>query len=149
TPPGTTIPRGSGRMSIIRSRQLANLGRASQMRKTLFTLGICCLAATPLRAQLHPDSVFQRLLGHWVLRGTIGRQATTHDLSFEWMIGHEYLRMHEVSRERDAKGAPQYEAVVLFVRDPKTGEYVCQWMDNTAVTAFDPAGIGRGRVSGD
>ncbi len=119
------------------------------MRKFAVSCLVLFSVAPRLQAQMHPDSVFQRLLGHWVLRGNIGRKATTHDVTFQWMLGHEYVQMHEVSRERGAHGAPVYEAIVLFVRDPKTGEYVCQWMDNTGVSAFDPAGIGRGRVSGD
>ncbi|HEX6616347.1 MAG TPA: hypothetical protein VF046_08585, partial [Gemmatimonadales bacterium] len=33
--------------------------------------------------------------------------------------------------------------------DPRSGEYACLWMDNTAPSAFDPGGIGRGTVAGD
>jgi len=113
-------------------------------------LVLLTLAAAPLRAQgLPADSLFDRLVGRWVLRGTIARQQTTHDVTFEWMLGREYLRMHEVSRELGPTGAPAYEAVVLFGRDPRSGEYACLWMDNTAAGAFDPAGIGRGSVAGD
>ena len=65
------------------------------------------------------------------------------------MLGREYVRMHEVSRERAPNGKPAYEAIVLFGRDPRTGEYACLWMDNTATSAFDPAGTGRGMVAGD
>src|SRR5881227_3789842 len=108
------------------------------------------LASARLPAQALPaDSLFDRLIGHWVRRGTIARQSTTHDVTFAWMLGREYVQMHEVSRERTANGAPAYEAVVLFGRDPRTGEYGCLWMDNTAPSAFDPAGTGRGRVVGD
>lgn len=108
------------------------------------------LAVAPLQAQgLAPDSLFDRLVGRWVLHGTIARQQTTHDVTFEWMLGRAYVRMHEVSRERDANGTPAYEAVVLFGRDPLSGEYACLWMDNTGANAFDPAGIGRGFVQGD
>lgn len=108
------------------------------------------LAAAPASAQSLPaDSVFQHLVGTWVLQGTIAGQATTHDVTYEWMLGQEYVRMHEVSRERNADGTPAYEAVVLFGRDPQTGEYACLWLDNTGATAFDPAGVGRGRVAGD
>lgn len=114
---------------------------------TLLLLGTL---ASPAAAQALPaDSVFHRLLGRWVLRGTIAHQATTHDVTFGWMLGHEYLRMEEVSREKDAHGAPQYEAVVLFSRDPKTGEYAALWMDNTGVTTFEPTGVGHGSVAGD
>ena len=119
------------------------------MRRLAVTL-VTLLLASDLRAQsLPPDSLFHRLAGHWVLQGTIARQQTTHDVTFEWLLGHEYLQMHEVSRERSVTGAPAYEAVVLFGRDPQTGAYACLWMDNTGANAFDPAGIGRGSVAGD
>ena len=108
------------------------------------------LAAGRLPAQSLPaDSLVDRLVGHWVLRGTIARQQTTHDVTFEWMLGREYVQMHEVSRERAANGTPAYEAVVLFGRDPHSGEYASLWMDNTAAAAFDPQAIGRGVVAGD
>ena len=120
------------------------------MNRTLvWSLGLI-LSAHGLWAQtLPPDSLFDRLIGRWVLRGTIAHQQTTHDVTFAWMLGREYVQMHEVSRERAKDGAPAYEAVVVFGRDPRTGEYACLWMDNTGATAFDPAGTGRGSVVGD
>jgi hypothetical protein len=120
------------------------------MRTLGRALIITLLLTSRLPAQsLSPDSVFHRLMGQWVLRGTIARQQTVHDVTFERLLGGEYLQMHEVSRERDATGSPAYEAVVLFARDPRTGEYACLWLDNTGVSAFDPAGVGRGSVAGD
>ncbi|HEV8365742.1 MAG TPA: hypothetical protein VGQ52_19670 [Gemmatimonadaceae bacterium] len=120
------------------------------MRKTIIWSCALLLSAHPLAAQgLPADSLFDRLVGHWVLRGTIARQQTVHDVTFEWLLGREYVQMHEVSRERAPNGAPAYEAVVLFGRDPKTGAYACLWMDNTAAAAFPPEGTGRGSVAGD
>lgn len=108
------------------------------------------LAAARLPAQaLPPDSLFDRLIGHWVLRGTMAKKATVHDVTFDWKLRHEYVEMHEVSREREASGTPSYEAIVLFGRDPKSGEYGILWMDNTGTSAFDPAGTGHGKVVGD
>ena len=108
------------------------------------------VASSSLAAQsLHSDSVFDRLAGRWVLRGVIHRQATVHDVTFSWMLGREYLQMHEVSREKNPDGTPQYEAVVLLARDPHSGEYAVEWFDNSGTSAFDPAGIGRGAVAGD
>jgi hypothetical protein len=127
-------------------------GRLADRRRTGITrLAILLLlAAARLPAQALPrDSLFDRLIGHWVLRGTIARQSTTHDVTFDWMLGREYVRMHEVSRERAPNGTPAYEAVVLFGRDPRSGEYACLWLDNTAASAFDAAGTGRGAVAGD
>ena len=119
------------------------------MLKTFVGITMLSLAPVVSSAQLPVDSVFDRLIGQWVLRGTIARQSTVHDVTFEWMLGRGYVRMHEVSRERTPNGIPAYEAVVLFARDPRTGEYACLWLDNTGVSAFEPAGIGRGRVAGD
>jgi hypothetical protein len=118
--------------------------------KTLLRTLLVVLLARPLAAQsLPPDSLLPRLVGTWVLRGTIARQPTVHDVTFTWMLNRGYLRMHEVSRERTASGTPAYEAVVLFTRDPKSGEYACLWLDNTGVSAFEDAGIGRGAAAGD
>jgi len=120
------------------------------MRKIAGALLLLVVVTVPLRAQALPaDSLFARLIGHWVLRGTIAGQSTTHDVTFEWLLNRTYVQMHEVSREREASGLPVYEAVVLFGRDPKSGAYAALWMDNTVSGAFDPAGIGRGSVVGD
>jgi hypothetical protein len=98
----------------------------------ILALALCGVPTALFGQGLHPDSLLPRLIGHWVLHGTIAREQTVHDVSFEWMLGHEYVRMHEVSRERGPDGTPAYEAVVLFGRDPRTGAYACLWMDNTA-----------------
>ena len=120
------------------------------MRKNLiFALALLCAPGAAFGQGLHPDSLFARLVGRWVLRGTIARQQTVHDVTFAWMLGREYVQMHEVSRERASNGTPAYEAVVLFGRDPKTGAYACLWMDNTGAAAFPPEGTGRGFVTGD
>jgi hypothetical protein len=115
----------------------------------ILALAILVIPGASLAQSLHPDSLFTRLAGRWVLRGTIARQQTVHDVTFDWFLGRTYLQMHEVSRERAPTGAPAYEAVVLFGRDPKTGAYACVWMDNTAAAAFPPEGTGRGSVAGD
>jgi hypothetical protein len=120
------------------------------MPKPLVALCALLLSAHGLSAQALPaDSLFDRLVGSWVLHGTIAGQQTTHDVTFAWLLGREYVQMHEVSRERAPSGSPAYEAVVLFGRDPRTGEYACMWLDNTGYSAFEPAGTGRGRVTGD
>ncbi len=114
--------------------------------------GFVCLAASSsgARAQsLHPDSVFDRLAGQWVMRGIMRRQPTVHDITFTWLLGREYLQMHEVSREKNPDGTPQYEAIVLFGRNPETGVYGALWLDNTGTSDFDPAGTGHGKVAGD
>jgi hypothetical protein len=92
------------------------------MQKIAGAVIVLLLAAVGLPAQsLSADSLYDPLIDHRVLRGTIARRQTTHDVTFEWMLGRAYVQMHEVSRERVSNGTPAYEAVVLFGRDPRSG----------------------------
>ena len=43
----------------------------------------------------------------WVLTSTIGRKQTTHDVDANLVLKDGYVQVHEVSREKDATGAPQ------------------------------------------
>ncbi len=94
------------------------------------------LAATPARAQQKagPDSLLERMAGRWVLSGTIDGTPTTHDVAAEWALGHEYLRLSEVSRERAPApaGGPAYEALVILGIDPVRPGLACFWLDNTS-----------------
>lgn len=94
-------------------------------------------------------ALLDRLAGHWVLRGTIGKDSTTHDVDAQWMLNREYLQLHEVSRDKDAAGAPKYEAVIYVAWDAKSGEYKVLWLDNTAQWNFREAGIGHGKPAPD
>jgi hypothetical protein len=77
------------------------------------------------------DALLDRLAGDWVLTGTIAGGETTHDISAAWVLGHQYLRLDEVSRETDDSGAPQYQATVFIGWDKPSGRYVCLWLDST------------------
>ena len=115
----------------------------------LLTLTLAPLqgAAPPPRATPSDPQhdLLDKLTGHWVMRGTIGKQETTHDLDAQWVLDKEYVQMHEVSREKDAAGKPQYEAIVYFVWDAKLGEYACLWLDTTGLATFPPAGVGHAK----
>ena len=108
------------------------------------------LAVSPLNAQaVERDSLLNHLIGHWVLRGPMAGQNVVHDVTFEWVLGGEYVAMHEVSRERTPAATPAYEAIVYLVRDPHTGRYAALWLDNTDYNGFDPGGVGRAVAAGD
>jgi hypothetical protein len=82
-------------------------------------------------AQQPPVSspLLDHLAGKWLMQGTVGKQAVTHDFDAEWVLQHHYLRFHEVSREKNDKGEPQYEATVFIGWNEKTKQYACVWLD--------------------
>jgi hypothetical protein len=88
------------------------------------------------------DSLLDRMVGHWILRGTIEGQPTTHDVDADWVLGHGYLRVHEVSRERNADGSPVYEAIVMVGVDPGAPGYACFWLDNTSARGLNGQAMG-------
>ena len=64
--------------------QNSNSTIAGNMLKPLvFGLALLCSPAAVFAQEIPPDSLFPRLVGHWVLRGTIARQQTVHDVDFE------------------------------------------------------------------
>ncbi|MBK7702502.1 MAG: hypothetical protein IPI34_06175, partial [bacterium] len=60
-----------------------------------------------------------------------------------------YIRIHEVSRDKDASGGIGYEAWIYIVWDPKLSEYALMWLDNTAATDFSSEGVGHAKPDGD
>ena len=69
------------------------------------------------------------LAGKWVSQTEIMAHPSTRDIEGEWVIQHHYLRLHEVSREKDAKGNPLYEAMEFFTTGPQQNQIQCVWLD--------------------
>jgi hypothetical protein len=96
------------------------------------TLCFVVLFATPAfsqQAKFH-DPLLDHLVGHWVLEGKIARGPATHDVSAAWTLAHQYLEIHEVSREKNKDGAPFYQATVYIGWDAKKKIYDCVWLDD-------------------
>ena len=98
--------------------------------KQLVLLVTIFVALTAIAQQAPVTSpLLDHLAGKWLLQGTVGKQPVTHDFDAEWVIEHHYLRFHEVSREKNDKGEPQYEATVFVAWNEKTRQYACVWLD--------------------
>jgi hypothetical protein len=93
----------------------------------LFVTSFSACAQEPARK----DPLLDRLAGNWILQGTIAGHETTHDIQSEWVLNHEYLRIHEASREKNAQGQPAYEAIVFIEWNESSSEYRCLWLDST------------------
>jgi hypothetical protein len=103
------------------------------VKTSLAILALLFMTFFPASAQepTHKDPLLDHLTGSWILQGTIGGHETTHDIDSEWVLNHEYLRFHEISREKNAQGRPAYEAIVFIEWDESLNEYECLWLDST------------------
>jgi hypothetical protein len=109
-------------------------GRGGRITKAnLAMLALLFLTSFSAAAQqLAPkDPLLDRLAGSWILRGTIAGHETTHDIEAEWVLGHAYLRLHEISREKNAQAQPAYEAIISIEWIEALKEYKCLWLDST------------------
>jgi hypothetical protein len=97
----------------------------------IFALLVVASFSASAQQPTQKDPLLDHLAGSWILQGTIAGRETTHDIESEWVLGHEYLRFHETSREKNAQGQPAYEAIVFIEWDESSGEYKCLWLDST------------------
>ncbi len=95
------------------------------------------------------DELLDRMAGNWLMSGTIGGNQITHDIVAEWVLGHQYLRFHEVAREVDSEGEPAYEAIVFIGWEQLTGRYTCLWLDVTGSGAQFPEATGYAKPATD
>jgi hypothetical protein len=121
-------------------------------RRLLLALALTSLPV-PARVQGQalraPEALLDAMTGHWTMTGTIGKKPTTHDLDVDWVLKREYIRIHEVSRDKGDDGGIGYEAWIYVVWDGKKSEYAVMWLDNTEATNFAPEGIGHAKPDGD
>jgi hypothetical protein len=112
-----------------------------------FSLALSALAVSQAPQPTFHDELLDHFQGSWVLQGTIAGKETTHDLTNDWVLNHQYFRIHEVSREKNAQGNPAYEAMVILGWDPPTSRYFAIWLDVWG--GFGKATVGYAPRSGD
>jgi hypothetical protein len=109
--------------------------------KTFIFYGLISFSVSAQSSTLQ-DPLLDRMIGKWILQGTIDGKETTHDVVFDWVLDHQYVQMHEVSREKDARGKPLYEAIVYIGWDKPTSRYACLWLDSTGGGGLSGQAIG-------
>jgi len=114
-----------------------------------FALSLPIMALAQDSAKPTPEYLMEKMTGKWIMRGTIDNKKVTHDVNVDLILNRQYVRIHEVSREKDASGKPEYEAWIHIAWDKTNEEFVVMWLDNTGVTNFSPDGVGHAKPDGD
>jgi hypothetical protein len=118
--------------------------------KKLFTLSFFMLIlfslSCPAQEKKSQETLLDQMTGNWILKGTIDGKETTHDITTAWVLGHQYIRITEISREKNASGKPEYEASVFISFDTKKNEYTCLWLDNTGNGGLSAQAVGHAKL---
>jgi hypothetical protein len=120
--------------------------------KTIFTIllfPLLLIFSASAQQTTFQDSLLDHFIGTWVLRGTIEGKETTHDIVAAWVLGHQYVQIHETSREKKVNGEADYEAIVYIGWDASLKQYACLWLDVTGGGGLSAQAIGHGERSGD
>jgi hypothetical protein len=99
------------------------------MKITILWLFVCLSSAAFAQHPPVESQLLDRLVGKWVSQAEIGSHKSMRDIEGEWVIQHHYLRLHEVSREKDAKGNARYEAMEYLTTGPGRNQIQCVWLD--------------------
>jgi hypothetical protein len=121
------------------------------MRTILFKI-LVLLSLTPipvLAQQPIRDSLLEHMTGKWLLQGTVDGKETTHDIVAEWVLGHQYIQIKEVSREINAESKPVYDAIVFIGLNRDLTQYSCLWLDNTGSDGLNPHAFGLAKRNGN
>jgi hypothetical protein len=116
---------------------------------TVFLLVVLVSFSVSAQQTTFQDSLLDHMIGRWVLQGAIAGKETTHDLVAEWVLGHQYVQIHEISREKNSDGEAMYEAIVFIGWDQPSSRYACLWLDVTGGGGLSAQAIGHAERSGD
>lgn len=122
------------------------------MFKILPAAVLICAATFPLLGPIPPgqepldgpkrifrDELLENLAGKWALTRKKGNQEVRNDVDVEWMLNHQFLRIHMT----DAASPPQYEAMVFVGYDNASERYVVHWLDVLGGRSSETLGYGR------
>jgi hypothetical protein len=110
---------------------------------------LACVASTTALAQqpTFHDALLDHMVGKWLVEGDVQGKKSTQDVTAEWVIEHQYLKIHEVSHEKKLNGEPEYEATVFIGWNDATAEYSCVWLD--VYGSITTESLGHAKKAGD
>jgi hypothetical protein len=115
-------------------------GNKAKVKRLWIIFSVLLVSAAPAQRPPVSSPLLDHLFGTWILQGTIAGKQTTHDITAEWVANHQYLRLHEVSREKTRDGMPQYDAFIHIGWEPGKNIYPIIFLDN--FWGIDPESIG-------
>jgi hypothetical protein len=74
------------------------------------------------------DDLLDHMVGDWHLSGSVMGETADHHVHVEWVLNHQFLRIHEKAAV-PSKAGLVYEAMVMVGYDNASERYVAHWID--------------------
>lgn len=114
----------------------------------VLSLLLFCLLLLPVAsvtaqapAEWHDDLV-EHLAGTWTMSGTVMGKDAHHEVQADWVLNHQFLRIHEKTSASAPKDEHPYEAFWFLGYDPDKKQYVMHLMDVFGGTYSETLGYG-------
>jgi hypothetical protein len=75
------------------------------------------------------DALLDNLAGNWKLAGKIASRSADHTVQAEWVLNHQFLRIHEKDTSAAKDESLPYEAIIMVGYDNTSERYVAHWND--------------------
>ena len=75
------------------------------------------------------DPLLDNMVGTWTLTGKVAGREARHSVTAEWVLNHQFLRIHEKDELPPTNVPPGYEAMVMVGYDNTSDRYVVHWID--------------------
>jgi hypothetical protein len=105
-----------------------------KMSFCLFLIIVVATLATPRRLGAQTpgewrDDLVDRMVGTWKLQGPVMGREAHHTVEAEWVLNHQFLRIHEKTEAGAPASEQQYEAIWFLGYDPISERYVLHLLD--------------------
>jgi len=98
-------------------------------------------AAAQLPTEWH-DALADHLAGRWKVEGNVMGKDAHHEIQADWVLNHQFLRIHEQTAATAPKGERPYEAVWYLGYDSTSQRYVLHLMDIFGAQYSETLGFG-------
>jgi len=105
----------------------------------LVTLTASAVAQLPAPWQ---DGLVDHLSGTWKVEGQVMGHDAHHEIQAEWVLNHQFLRIHEKTAANVPKSEQPYEAIWFLGYDPVSEKYVLHLMDVFGARSSETLGWG-------
>jgi hypothetical protein len=98
----------------------------------LITLLVTSIAPLQSGAQARGewrDDLVDHMVGTWKLQGTVMGRDAHHEVDAEWVLNHQFLRIHEKTTAGAPGSEKRYEAIWFLGDDPISERYVLHLLD--------------------
>lgn len=88
------------------------------------------------------DDLLEHMAGNWRLTGPVARESADHQVAVDWIMNHQFLRVHETAVV-PSKSGMKYEAMFIIGYDNTSERYVVHLIDVFGGRWSETLGYGR------